>query len=364
MRKIVKIMAVTLMVISFVMPGHAADVTSQFDTYFTANAIAGVEGFHQEIKDKHILLVGEHHGIADNYNLYLALLHTFTQSHVQLVLELPPSSAYLLGEYVRSGDTALLLQSISLLQGTFGYSQEHIDFWQQVRQMHLNGRTFEVVGVDQEFQLKSMAFALLQLDEQTYTPVLAQINEAGKQGVTALMEALASMVKVHEGMEIKDKKDQAIYDIMISVEQLLDNPTGDKNRDFPLYQTFKRKVNPDFPALGVFGGAHIARATDGTSMVSMLLKEPSLVDHITTAQLFYMNSSYRVATSGMVNSLSSFTDDSIIVQHARKQSSDLCIYRLPHDALFEKEDLSLPAMYDYVMLLFNAKATTPMNKQN
>lgn len=103
MRKIVKIMAVTLMVISFVMPGHAADVTSQFDTYFTANAIAGVEGFHQEMKDKHILLVGEHHGIADNYNLYLALLHTFTQGHVQLVLELPPSSAYLLGNMCAAG---------------------------------------------------------------------------------------------------------------------------------------------------------------------------------------------------------------------------------------------------------------------
>ncbi len=148
--------------------------------------------FTEEVSAKNILIIGVHHGVADNYSLYLDILRHFHEDHIQLVLEMSPSFAFLCGEYLLTGNETLLQNAISHLAGTFGYSKEHVAFWQQVRQLARQGKQIDVIGVDQEFQLKNAALALLTIDQERFAPVLQRINTAGHKAQMRLMTGTGS----------------------------------------------------------------------------------------------------------------------------------------------------------------------------
>lgn len=331
-----------------------------FLAYFEENVLPSLQAFTKEISEKNILIMGEHHGVADNSSLYLDILRHFPEDHIQLVLEMPPSFAFLCGEYLQRGNETLFQKAISHLAGTFGYSKEHVAFWQQVRQLAQQGKQIDVIGVDQEFQLKNAALALLTIDQERFAPVLQRINTAGTQGTDALMKELAAIVKEHEGLPIESKKDQAVQDIMLSLGQLLENPMGDKERDVPLYQTFARRVKPDVLTLGIFGGQHTTKTAQAPTLVSQLMQDDPFRGQVAVAQLFYVDASFMDARSGQALPLQGLTKESVIVQHAQRQQRKVTIYRLPASPLFEGPDvqgLALPDLYDFAFLMENAKAT-------
>ena len=331
-----------------------------FHAYFEVNALPSLLAFTEELSAKNILIMGEHHGVADNYSLYLDILRHFPEDHIQLVLEMSPSFAFLCGEYLQTGNETLLKNAIGHLAGTFGYSKEHFAFWQQVRQLAQQGKRIDAIGVDQEFQLKNAALALLTIDQERFEPVLQRINTAGAQGTDALVKELATIVQEHEGLPIESKKDQAVQDIMLSLGQLLKNPMGDKERDVPLYQTFVRRVKPDVRTLGIFGGQHTTKTAQAPTLVSQLMQDDPFRGQVAVAQLFYVDASYMDARSGQALPLQGLTKDSVIVQHAQRQREKVAIYRLPASPLFEGPDvqgLALPDLYDFAFLMENAKAT-------
>lgn len=331
-----------------------------FEAYFEENLLPNVHAWIEDMSEKPILLIGEHHGISDNYDLYYEILSALPDQRIQLVLESPPSFAYLCNEYLKTDDESLLLNAIGHLEGTFGFAQEHYEFWKKMKELTNDGKHIEVIGVDQEFQLKNLAVALLHIDKERFTPILQRIEEAGKKGGEELLQELTTIVKEYEELPSEDKGDQAVVDIMQSLGQLVENPMGDKSRDLPLYQTFVRKVDPDIRTLGIFGGDHIMKTAESESMGSRILTEASFQERVVTAQLFYIDASYMHPKSGQATPLQGLSRDSVIVQHALKQPSDLAIYRLPKDPLFENEDLkglSLPSLYDYALTLKDAQAT-------
>ena len=336
-----------------------AATQEDFLAYFEENALPGLQAWTKEISEKSILIMGEHHGVADNHSLYLDILHSFPEEHIQLVLEMSPSFAFLCGEYLQTGNETLLQNAIGHLVGTFGYSKEHLAFWQEVRQLAQQGKRIDVIGVDQEFQLKNTALALLTIDQERFTPVLQRINAAGSRGADALMKELAAIVREHEDLPADSERDQAVQDIMLSLGQLLENPMGDKERAVPLYQTFVRRVKPDVRTLGIFGGQHIVKTAQAPTLMSQLMQEDLFREQVAVAQLFYVDASYMDARSGQALPLQGLTKDSVIVQHAQRQKENVAIYRLPASPLFEGSDvrgLSLPNLYDYAFLISGTQA--------
>ena len=366
MKRFLRIFLSVFIMLSISTAGLAA-TEENFLAYFEENALPNLQALTEEVSAKSILIIGEHHGVADNYSLYLDILRHFHEDHIQLVLEMSPSFAFLCGEYLLTGHETLLQNAISHLAGTFGYSKEHVAFWQQVRQLARQGKQIDVIGVDQEFQLKNAALALLTIDQEWFAPVLQRINTAGTQGTDALMKELAAIVQEHEGLPIESKKDQEVQDIMLSLGQLLENPMGDKERDVPLYQTFVRKVKPDVRTLGIFGGQHITKTSQAPTLVSQLMQDDPFREQVAVAQLLYVDASFMDARSGQALPLQGLTRDSVIVQHAQRQKEGVAIYRLPASPLFEGPDvrgLSLPDLYDFAFLMEKAKATRLLTGAN
>ena len=358
MKRFLCLLLFVFIMLSMSMAGLAA-TQEDFLAYFEENVLPSLQAWTKEISEKSILIIGEHHGVADNYSLYLDNLRCFPEEHIQLVLEMSPSFAFLCGEYLQTGNETLLKSAISHLAGTFGYSKEHLAFWKEVRQLAQQGKRIDVIGVDQEFQLKNTALALLTIDKERFTPVLQRINAAGSRGADALMKELAAIVREHEDLPADSEKDQAVQDIMLSLGQLLENPMGGKERDVPLYQTFVRRVKPDVRTLGIFGGQHITKAGKAPTLVSQLMQEDLFREQAAVAQLFYVDASYMDARSGQALPLQGLTKDSVIVQHAQRQQENVAIYRLPASPLFEGPDvkgLSLPDLYDYALVTSGAQA--------
>ncbi len=332
-----------------------------FLAYFDENALSDLKVWVEDIAERKILIMGEHHGVAENYDLYLKILESLPDEQIQLVIEMSPSFAFVCGQFLKTGDEALLKNSIAHLEGTFAFAQEHLWFWQGVKRIADGGKRIDIIGVDQEFQLKNFALALLLIDKDRFSPVLERIDAAGRIGGDALMETLGATVKEYSALPIEQEQDQSIHDIMLSLSQLLDNPMGEKGRDVPLYQTFARKVNPDISALGIFGGQHVAKTAQGTSMASLLKEDGRFGNKMAVAQLFYVDTSYMSAQSGEALPLQGLTQDSIMVQHALQQKARVAIYRLPPSPLFGGpgvRGLSLPSLYDYALIMKNAQATT------
>lgn len=333
----------------------------ELQAYFQNNRVTDREAWMQDAAAKPILLIGEHHGVADNYELFLDILRELPEESIQLVMEMPPSFAYLCTEYLITGDENLLLQALQNMEGTFGFTQENLQFWRQVKTFSEEGKRIDVIGIDQEFQLKNTGLALLTIDKDAFTPVLQRIDKAGADGTVALLQELDAIVKEYDAKPANTDKDAAVQDIMVSLAQLCQNPKGDKNRDLPLYQTFVRKVDPNRRVLGLFGGDHIVKASDSGSMVSQLLANAKYREQIAVMQLFYVNSSYMDASTGQSVLLESLSEDSVIVQDALQAKEAVVAYRLPEDELFSAPDLkglALPALYDYALVIKDAKAST------
>ncbi len=332
----------------------------EFIDYFGENQIKDIQAWIDDFQVKPILILGEHHGVADNYDLYLEILRMLPEEHIQLLLEMPPSFAYLCREYMKTGDEALLQKAIMHMEGTFGFVQENYQFWNSVKELSDNGKHIDVIGVDQEFQLKNAALALLTIDEERFTPVLQRIEKAGKKGTEELLQELENIVNEYEPLPVETDSDQVVKDIMTSLRQLLDNPMGDKSRDEAIYQTFVRKVDPNIRSIGIFGGDHITKSGESGSAVSKLFNEELFSDKVVVAEFFYVNSTYMEPKTGQASSMQGLSKNSIIVQHALREQPSVVVYRLPPDPLFETPNLkglSLPDMYDYAVVIKNAKAS-------
>lgn len=360
----IKRAAAGLLILALLLSGCGTVDEKGHHAYFDANALPGLEALAADTREKNILLIGEHHGIADNYDLYLRLLRGFPEARIQLVFEMPPSFAFLCNEYLRTGDSQPLIRGIENLAGTFSSAREHLAFWQEVRRIAgEEGKSVAVIGVDQEFQLENTALALSRIDEGRFTPLLARIGQGGEKGEEAA--AVAALVEAAGGRSIENEEDQAVFDIMESLRQRLDNPRGDKARDLPLYETFARRVDPAVRALGVFGSMHIQKAADPAVMASLLLEDPRFKEQVRVARLFYVDAEYCNPATGSPLALSELPESAVIVKNARRRGGKLAIYRLPDDPLFagrQPEGHPSPALYDYALLLFDAGAATPFTE--
>lgn len=334
-------------------------LVADFEQYFSGNQLEDSAELIESVKAPPLLILGEHHGVADNYEFYQQLIAQWSEQPIQLVLEMSPSFAYLAQSYLDTGDEALLHQAIEHLTGTLVYSEEFVEFWKGLKSQVDAGKTLRVIGVDQEFQLKNMALALMKIDPERFEPELARINRAAQSGDGALIEALKTMVKEQTALASDDPLEPTVQAIMQSVLELTENPQGDQVRDQALAESFKRQVDPDTSLLGIFGGDHVTKSGTEPSMVQRLLKEPELKERLSVAQLFYIDSEYMASATGDVQTITGLSKDSIMIQVTQAQTQRPVIYRLPESELFTRTDVQgmvLPELYDYAVIFFDAQA--------
>jgi hypothetical protein len=164
----------------------------------------------EETQDAQIILLGEHHGVAANEELNLALLrHLHEQTGVRTYLaETSPSQAYLLNRYLETGDEALLQQIFEPLQGTFSWTEERYAFWQELQAFNAplpQEERVTIVGLDLPFQTEYVVWHLraLQPPDQPPTEIapvletLAAVDERDDNAVHALLEALQADIEAH-----------------------------------------------------------------------------------------------------------------------------------------------------------------------
>lgn len=106
-----------------------------------------------------VILTGERHGMAANYQLRRAFLSYLPQAaNVRyLLLELGPSQAGTLNRYLETGDTALLDEMYSYCRGTYEWTQESYAFWENVYAFNSAlpaSKRLVCVGIDIEHQAK------------------------------------------------------------------------------------------------------------------------------------------------------------------------------------------------------------------
>jgi len=104
-----------------------------------------------------VIMTGEAHGVAVNYRLRLAFLSYLKQAVKikYLLLEMGPSQAGTLNRYLETGDTTLLDEMYSHLEGTYEWTQESYAFWQSVHAFNCALAPQErltCVGIDIEHQ--------------------------------------------------------------------------------------------------------------------------------------------------------------------------------------------------------------------
>lgn len=348
---------ILLMLCGF-MPVHAQLAIDQAHAYLDRNALSGIQELVSATEEKGILLIGEHHGVARNYKLYLHLLRHFQEERIQLVMEIPPSNAYLFNEYLKTGDESLMSACILNLRGSFAHTQENLDFWRSVKELTGNGKSFEVIGVDQEFQLKNAALALGRLDPARYQEALDRILEASGKSTTLLIQELQALIDAHQGMAADDIKSKTIRAIINSLEQMLDDPRGENCRDCPMHQMFADQVDPNILSLGIFGGVHVPRQAASPTLASLLLQDSRYKDRLAVAQIFYNNSCYLHPRSGEILVLDTLACDAVMVENAKRKDKGTVIYRLTHCEHFDAHEaagLPLPLLYDYAIMMVDAK---------
>lgn len=136
--------------------------------------LAAVPGYiRAEAGSCRVFLVGESHGLAINQELESALLEFFVREGdvKHYLLELPPSAAGCLREYLESGDEELLHFVFSAHEGTYFATEESLRHWKRVHALYQSlpeEERFSLLGVDVEhypvFALQYLHRLLMQLE--------------------------------------------------------------------------------------------------------------------------------------------------------------------------------------------------------
>lgn len=143
------------------------------------------------LDDHQLLLTGESHGIAFNYDMELAMLAFLIEQNWLdfYVPELPFSFCYFLNQYLESGDEALLDRLFAPLEGTFTWTQEAKMHWQEVRSLYQSlpvQKRFQVVGIEIEHQARNAQWMMQDLLPDAAPPAFLQ------ESVSLLNELVAT----------------------------------------------------------------------------------------------------------------------------------------------------------------------------
>jgi len=270
------------------------DSTKRLQTYLMSNSAAvpsAPDGtfkipsgiFDDVIGRYSVILTGESHGMAINYQLRHAFLSYLKQTVAvkYLLLELGPSQAGTLNRYLETGDTALLDEMYSYLKGTYEWTQESYAFWQSVYAFNSAlppEERLTCVGIDIEHQARhALAYlkTLLPSDAppERIGPQIDRIRAFSRDDTTHFDVAaeLSSSIEAN-GEDYERYLGENFFELRLIVDSMLaardayrakQSDEGrvafQQVRDQAMYTNFVRLYNRLSPGVywGHFGGAHV-----------------------------------------------------------------------------------------------------------
>ncbi|QOR34911.1 hypothetical protein IMX26_15835 [Clostridium sp. 'deep sea'] len=257
----------------------------------------------EDAKDNDVILAGEMHAIANNFEIRLALLkYLHKNTGVRYLLcESGYASAQLLNEYIQTGDIKILNFVYEDLEKTAAYNKEGYMFWQQLYEYNKGlsqNQKIIAVGIDIEHQ-KNTAIAYLERIIETSSlkhklppniknsfEEIKLINEKDKKGQLAVIDGA-----INDIIDNKDKYKVFFGDLLFNYQFTVNNIrnalvsyNGDFNstREKSIYTNFEQIYEhyPKGKYFGQWGAEHIYQHDCDTylkdiSRFAMQLKQES-----------------------------------------------------------------------------------------
>lgn len=237
-----------------------------------------------------IFLAGEYHATKKNFTIKSGLLKHLNQTAGvnHLLLESGYASAAYINLYLKSGDRDILNDFMSNLKGTFSYTIEHAQFWQDLyiyNQSRPEEQRISAVGVDIEHQWNSVVKYLKALIAEnrapdTIKPAITQLrmhngvyNQAQiEKIITTLSEDLD-----HHQSDYQEFLGEDFFDFEFSVKNCMsgidaysDTSSFAKKREAYIWENFKTIYAHlgGVKMFGQWGAEHVYQTPCATEYVS------------------------------------------------------------------------------------------------
>lgn len=250
----------------------------------------GLSIMDSDIDKNNIILVGEEHAVAKNYEIQLALLKNFNKTDKvrYLLAEIGYSSSCYINEYLDSGDEAKLKLIYNDLSQTPTWNKESYDFWIKLRKYNLTvpqNQRIKVIGIDIELQPKTACAYLNSILPSNAPPKEIQLAIDRYTDSYKIKNNSNNIITAIENLQSDIKAKPSIYsgylgnnyfDFNIVVDNIVNSINANSSnavnfddiREPSIYSNFKR-IYSHFPVgkyFGEFGMEHVYQKTCSSYM--------------------------------------------------------------------------------------------------
>ncbi len=355
-----------------------------------------------DIKKNNVILTGEGHAVAKNYEVKLALLKHLNQKDKisYLLAEIGYSSSCYINEYLESGDESKLKLVYNNVPRTFSWSKDEYNSWIELRKYNLTvpeNQRIKVIGIDIEQQIKT-AYAYLNSilpsnsPPNEIRPAIEQFtnsyNLKNDNALIASIENLQSDIKSKSHI-YNSYFGSKYFDFSIVVDNIVNfkntktssESNFDNIREPLIYSNFKR-IYSHFPTkkyFGEFGMEHVYQRSptssytneSGTRFAMYLNSNDSPVKGKVLSiaygyeDCYYMNvvQNYTESKAGSPISNSFILD--------KYSKTDITIFKLNgNNSPFNSETYFVKEFnggyttdyFKYIIFIKNSKGTIPLGK--
>jgi len=308
-------------------------------------------------------VVSELHGFKQNTLIkydYLTYLNEEINLTVYLA-EISFSSGYLLNEYLKTGDEALLMQVFSFYKGSTFYTLEEYQFYQKIYQYNLNiseESKIRVIGIDIEHSLESARYFL-----EYYC-----IDEV--------------LIEDIENNDYEDSLLNHLKNNLLAYHSFYKNFNW-QERDFEMYQNYLflqsfYQFDNFYTQLGAKHGFSDI-ATDNFQSFTYYLNHDicsPVFNHVLSVMMFYKDSEYlevyyiksvlihrngKVKRTYKTNNLDVFTQDIVLINLGQNNSpfNERLIWYNESENNCEKVTTDY---YQYLLLINQSEAASPIDE--
>ncbi|MDO5725094.1 MAG: hypothetical protein Q4P29_02200 [Tissierellia bacterium] len=328
-----------------------------FEQLIDDGYIENIDTLLENMNDKNIIILGEHHGVSENFDIVLDIINSIETKKLNLVVEYSPAYAFMLNNYLKTRDDDLLYKVFENSKGTFIHTKESIKLYQNIKKISDSNKDIEIIGIDQDFVIENIILALETLNDERFLSDIENINSA--KDIDSLIKSLESFVNKTKDLDSDKKMNEDVIKIAQGVEALLKNPKGDKNRDFAMYELFKRFVDPKIKTLCLLGGSHVLNLNNPNSehnFKDLVSKDEQFKDKLLIGLIFYFDSKYMNADGSIMDLNSMFSKDSLIIKKALEKDEQFVFFDMRKIPLTMNGE-NIYGLIDYSIVLKNGTAT-------
>ena len=353
---------------------------------------------NSDIGNNEIFLLGETHGVQENYQLDLALFKYLKErTNIKYYLaETGYAQGRLINRYIQTGDEEIIKKIYSYLRGTYAYNKTRYQKLKELRNYYKNlpeGDKFEYLGIDIEHQLQSAFWYMNTLlpeksIPERIRPVIIRLQQIHKKRQYNREEIKKLSRNIKESIEnnsklYKDYLGKFYWEFKLvnhNIQNRFLAYEGDnfnEIRDRAIYNNFMTV----YPYLekgkfyGMWGDAHTyqKKFNNVDYFASLLTKTPEFNDDILSIKIHYRHCKRMVRNPYDIRSLNS-RDPFNITNDIAVDTKGALIKLNSEDSPFEGRDYILVGSFfkifknsttdyiQYLILLNEGIATEPFEK--